>query len=195
MFRHGGHLHHRGHEPDALVDEVVKALNLSEGMIVADLGSGPGRFSIPLARAVGRSGRVYAIDIDEGSLKELANEASSYGLNNVETIRADLSQGIPLQPSSVDVALMANALHGFMHAGVGPFIVREVERILKSGGLFVVVEFKKSITSFGPPPWIRVSPDEVIDLVKGSSQSLAIEGRIDDVGRSHYLLKFRKTRG
>ncbi|PVU73860.1 hypothetical protein DDW07_00940, partial [Acidilobus sp. SCGC AC-742_E15] len=115
---------------------MLSALDLKEGMIVADLGSGPGRFTIPIAKAVGAKGKVYAIDIDEGSLKELSEAARSEGLSNVETIRADLTKGIPLPESHLDLVFMANVLHDLVHSGTGDFIIKEVERVLKPGGTF-----------------------------------------------------------
>jgi ubiquinone/menaquinone biosynthesis C-methylase UbiE len=113
-FRHGRHGPLGGGEA---VVNALSALDLKEGMTVADLGSGPGRFAIPIAKAVGAKGKVYAIDIDEGSLKELSEAARSEGLSNVETIRADLTKGIPLPESHLDLVFMANVLHDLVHSG------------------------------------------------------------------------------
>jgi len=189
-FRHGRHGPLGGGE--AIVRNALSALDLKEGMIVADLGSGPGRFTIPIAKAVGAKGKVYAIDIDEGSLKELSEAARSEGLSNVETIRADLTKGIPLPESHLDLAFMANVLHDLVHSGTGDFIIKEVERVLKPGGTFAVLEFKKSFTLFGPPLWLRLSPEEVLELVSRASRPLRPEPAINDIGEHHYLLKFRK---
>jgi len=189
-FRHGRHRPLGGGE--AIVRNALSALDLKEGMIVADLGSGPGRFTIPIAKAVGAKGKVYAIDIDEGSLKELSEAARSEGLSNVETIRADLTKGIPLPESHLDLVFMANVLHDLVHSGMGDFIIKEVERVLKPGGTFAVLEFKKSFTLFGPPLWLRLSPEEVLELVGKASMSLRPEPAINDIGEHHYLLKFRK---
>src|SRR5512135_3393390 len=43
--------------------EVIKALNLKEGEVIADIGAGSGYFTIRLARPVGEKGRVYAVDV------------------------------------------------------------------------------------------------------------------------------------
>lgn len=190
MFRHG---RHGTHASEDFVREVISYVGLSGGMIVADLGSGPGRFTVEIAKAVGPNGKVYAIDIDDDALRELIDSARSLGLKNVETVRADLTKGIPLPTSSLDVAFMANVLHGLVRSGAGELVVKEVERVLRPGGLFAVIDFKKSFTAFGPPPWIRVSPEEVIDLVSRSSSALKVEERRDDIGFSHYMIKFRKV--
>jgi Methylase involved in ubiquinone/menaquinone biosynthesis len=118
-------------------------------MIVADLGSGPGRFTIPIAKAVGGKGKVYAIDIDEGSLKELSEAARSEGLSNVETIRADLTKGIPLPESRLDLVFMANVLHDLVHSGRGDFIIKEVERVLKPGAPLLCLSSRSPLPYLG----------------------------------------------
>lgn len=190
MFRHG---RHGIRASEDFVREVISSVGLSRGMVVADLGSGAGRFTVEIAKAVGPDGKVYAIDIDDNALRELTDSARSLGLGNVEAVRADLTKGIPLPASSLDVAFMANVLHGLVHSGAGELVVKEVERVLRPGGLFVVVDFKKSFTAFGPPPWIRVSPEEVADMVARYSSALKVEDRRDDIGFSHYMIKFRKA--
>ena len=49
-------------------EEVMEALGIQAGTVVADVGSGDGYFSFHLARRVGSGGRVYAVDIDEDEL-------------------------------------------------------------------------------------------------------------------------------
>ena len=56
--------------PDRVVkvDEVVARLQLKPGDIVADIGSGSGTFSIPMAKAIAPNGILYAVDIDQKML-------------------------------------------------------------------------------------------------------------------------------
>lgn len=44
---------------------------IKEGMTVLDLGCGPGFFSVPMAKMVGKSGRVIACDLQEGMLRKV----------------------------------------------------------------------------------------------------------------------------
>ncbi|MGC9071126.1 MAG: class I SAM-dependent methyltransferase [Acidilobus sp.] len=192
VWAHRWHRGLQGQASDSLANEVVGSLNIAKGATVADLGSGPGRFTIPIAKLVGPEGRVIAVDVDSDALDEIVKAAKGSGLNNVEVIRADLTKGIPLPDSSIDVAFMANVLHGLIHSGAGELVVREVERVLKPGGFFVVVDFIKGSTPFGPPPWIRLSEEEVVDLVNSNSSLLKLEDELRPVGGSHYLVKFRK---
>ena len=78
-------MHHRHGDPMAYIaslddpardeyqkpDEVVKALALREGEVVADIGSGSGYFTLRFARAVGESGRVYAVDVSPDMIRHL----------------------------------------------------------------------------------------------------------------------------
>jgi len=50
------------------IDEVIEKLRLKPGDIVADIGSGSGVFSIPMAKAIAPNGTLYAVDIDQKML-------------------------------------------------------------------------------------------------------------------------------
>ncbi len=144
---------------------------------------------------MGPNGKVIAVDLDEESLEEVMRAARDAGLNNVDVIRGDLSKGIPLPDSSVDVAFMANVLHDLVHLRAGELVVKEVERTLRPGGLFIVVEFLKGWTLYGPPPWIRLDPDDVIRLVTSASKLMKLKRGPTPVARSHYMLEFEKVIG
>lgn len=172
------------------VDEnLINELSISEGMTVIDIGSGPGRFSIPIARRVGSRGIVYAIDIDQEALDLLSERAAREGLSNIKTIRADVTAGLPIGSSVADLALMANVLHGFIHEGSGDKVVRETYRVLKPNGVLAVIEFKKSLTSMGPPVWLRVEPKMVIEIAETAGFRTV---ELKDFGQTHYMLKFVK---
>ncbi len=169
--------------------QIIKQLPLSPGINVADIGSGPGRFSIPIAQLV-KPGKVYAIDVDEESLSLLSSEAARLGVDNIEVIRADVTKGVPLPDSSIDLALMANVFHDFVHEGSASKVLSETLRVLKPEGLLAIVEFKKDVTLFGPPPWLRLSPDEVISVL--SSNGFKLKDGPTGASGTHYILIFSK---
>src|SRR3990172_9550282 len=70
-------------------ERVVEALGLEPGARVADLGSGGGYFTFRLARAVGPTGKVYAVDVDEDLNAYVAERAREEGHANVETVLAE----------------------------------------------------------------------------------------------------------
>src|SRR5229473_2251765 len=82
----------RWQQPEA----VVRALTIPPGSHVADLGAGGGYFTFRLADAVGPLGKVYAVDVDKGSLDYVARRAKELGYTNVETVLAKYDD--PLLP-------------------------------------------------------------------------------------------------
>ena len=126
--------------PDRLaalqVDRVVKALELRPGIRVADLGAGTGVFTVPMAKAVGGSGKVYAIDVDSGLLAIVAQKAKAQGLANVETVVAGATD--PRQPEPVDLLFICDTMHHLPEQGS---YVRQFAKLLRPGGRVVVIDF------------------------------------------------------
>src|SRR5439155_25391010 len=88
-------------------DEVVQALALKNGEVVADIGAGTGYFSRRFARAVAPDGRVYAVDVAADVLGYLRQEAEKEGLRNIVTIVSH--EDDPLLPAgSVDLAFFCD---------------------------------------------------------------------------------------
>ena len=118
-------------------DRVVRALALAPGARVADLGAGGGYFTFRLADAVGPTGRVYAVDVDEGLLAYVAKEATARGHRNVETVRA--ATGDPLLPEDgVDLIFTCDTYH---HLAERSAYFRRAARYLRPGGRVAVVDF------------------------------------------------------
>jgi arsenite methyltransferase len=95
-------------------DEVVKALDLKDHDVVADIGAGTGYFSRPLARAVAPDGKVYAVDVAADILAYLQERAERESLHNIATIVS--KPGDPLLPAnSVDLAFFCDTTHHIEH--------------------------------------------------------------------------------
>jgi cyclopropane fatty-acyl-phospholipid synthase-like methyltransferase len=128
-------------------DRVVAELSLAPGQRVADLGSGGGYFTFRLAEAVGTSGHVYAVDVDQGMLDYLAGEAEERGLASVSVVLAALDD--PKIPEPVDLVFVSNTYHHIRERG------RYFERIrrsyLRADGRVAIVEYlgeKKHATPY-----------------------------------------------
>ena len=92
------------------VADVVEAIRLEPGDIVADIGSGSGVFSIPMAQAIGPTGTLYAVDIDQGMIDYVLERAGGEGLANVRGVLGEY--GDPKLPArDVDVAFLHDTLH------------------------------------------------------------------------------------
>ncbi len=91
-------------------EQVVESLNLQPGDRVADLGSGSGYFTFRLAKAVGPTGKVYAVDIDQEMNAYVTERAREEGHANVEVILAEPDD--PLLPETgVDLIFTCNTYH------------------------------------------------------------------------------------
>lgn len=121
-------------KPDAL----LAALQLKPGEVVADIGAGTGYYSWRLAKAVGATGRVYAVDIQQEMLDLLQRKMAERNLTNVTGVLGTI-QDPKLPAGSVDLVLMVDVYHEFDH----PFeMMRGICKALKPGGRVVFVEFR-----------------------------------------------------
>jgi arsenite methyltransferase len=120
------------------VPRVVEALGIKTGDRVADIGSGSGLFTRPLARAAGPAGVAYAVDIDAGLLKVVERSAREANIENIRTVLAATDD--PKLPEPVDVALICDALH---HIGnQGPYM-KTLNKYVKPGGRVAVIDFSE----------------------------------------------------
>jgi ubiquinone/menaquinone biosynthesis C-methylase UbiE len=124
---------------------------LGEGKHVADLGAGAGHYSIEAAKAVGNTGRVYAVEVQKELLERVSSLAQSEGLGNVEVLWGDIEVkgGTKLKDESVDVAILSNIL--FQIEDKKGCAV-EVNRILKQKGRVLIIDWEDSYGGLGPAP-------------------------------------------
>jgi predicted methyltransferase len=125
-----------GRERWQKVDEIFAALRLTPGATVADVGSGDGFFTTRLARAVGASGRVIAVDIDDRALDRLRRRLEEQRIENVTVVKG--AAGDPKLPEgALDAALIVNAYHEMREH---QSILAAIRRALKPDGRLVLVE-------------------------------------------------------
>lgn len=90
-------------------DRLLPRLGLAEGMKLLDVGSGPGRLTIPAAMIVGETGEVVALDIQPRMLEKLKYKIESTGLNNVRLVCAGAGEG-KVNQDYFDRALLVTVL-------------------------------------------------------------------------------------
>ena len=106
---------------------------VTEGQVVADLGCGPGYYTLPLAESVGPEGKVYAVDSDEKAIRALEKKASSHGYHNIEAHATSASDLSFIEDGSVDFVLACDMLCS-MAPRYRESAVNEIKRILKPTG-------------------------------------------------------------
>jgi ubiquinone/menaquinone biosynthesis C-methylase UbiE len=116
-------------------DAIVAALDLARGEEVVDVGAGTGLFTFPMARAVGVSGKVYALDIAPRFVEHVAAQAREQGLEQVvPRLSGERSLGLPR--FSVDAAFVCDTYHHFEYPQSMLYSIYDALRPL--GRLYVV---------------------------------------------------------
>lgn len=158
---------------------------LKEGHRFADVGCGPGFFTVPAADIVGAAGKVYAIDTQEEMLLELEKRDPP---SNVVLVRSAESE-IPLEDSCSDMALLAYVLH---EAEDTVLFLEEVGRILTDDGTLLILDWKKKAEDEGPPMEDRLTEEEVTARLKEAG---FVETVVSSLTESHYKITARKKDG
>ena len=118
------------------VPRVVETLGVTPGMKVADIGSGSGLFTRPIAKA-SAPGAVYAVDIDQALLNIVARSAKEAGLSNVRTVLG--AAGDPNLPEPVDLIFVCDALHHISNQGT---YLKTLRKYLAAGGRVAIIDFR-----------------------------------------------------
>lgn len=136
-------------------------------MKVGDFGTGTGHYARVAAAAVGQSGKVYAIDIQEDILKHLRINTHEHHQNTINTVWGDIEKpgGTHLRDQSLDAVLLANTLFQVENRDG---LLAEIKRVLKSGGKCMVVDWAGSYGGMGPVPEKVVSEHEAEDFFIGN---------------------------
>jgi ubiquinone/menaquinone biosynthesis C-methylase UbiE len=170
-------------QPSAL----LRRLGLSSGDTLADIGCGPGFFTIPAAEIVGESGLVLAADIQGEMLSAVRSRAAEHGLTNIHVVKSS-DKGIPIPDGSCDVVLMAFVLDeveqrsSFLHRAA---------RLLKPRGRLAVLEWEKEQEVAGPPLVDRISPEELLADAHAAGLYLDEQRELND---QQYLCTFTRDK-
>jgi ubiquinone/menaquinone biosynthesis C-methylase UbiE len=110
--------------------EILKEVGIKPGFYILDYGCGPGSYTIPAARLVGNSGKVYALDIHPLAVQQVQSVAAKRRLTNIEAILSDCATGLPDQ--STDVVLLYDTFHDLSEPDE---VLAELHRVLKPEGI------------------------------------------------------------
>ena len=138
-------------------EEVIELLECRPGMTAVDLGAGTGYFIGYLSEAVGREGRVLALDTESSQIDVMFARIEQEKLRNV---RPDIvpPDDPTLTPRSVDRILVVNTWH---HVSDRVAYAEKLLGGLRPGGLLLIVDFTMD-SPVGPPPERRLTSDTVV---------------------------------
>ncbi len=151
-------------------------LELVPGLKVLDAGCGPGRLTLPVARAVGPEGEVVALDLQPGMIRRLEQRLARAGISNVRPLLADLTQP-PLPANGFDRALLVTVLGEIPDREAA---LRAIFDALKPGGIL-------SITEVLPDPHYQRRAT-VLSLAAAAGFEVGREYS----GLGHYTMNLRK---
>ncbi len=118
--------------------EIIASLDIQEGDIIADIGSGGGYFTLALAKKTGKTGRVYAIDVKSKYLAFIRSKAALEGFENISTV---LGKGgeMDLPLAGLDLVFARNVFH---HLPAPADYFSNIKKYLKPGGQVAIIDHK-----------------------------------------------------
>jgi predicted methyltransferase len=168
-------------------DQIMDALGIGEGSVVADVGAGGGWFTVRLSRQVGPNGFVYAEDIQQPMIDAINRRVAREPYHNVKAIL-----GTPvdskLPTGSIDAVLIVDAYHEFEAPKA---LLANAATALKPTGVIGIVDFRadsrKDGGGPGPAMEERVDPEKVIADARAAGLELR---KRENFLRYQYLLIF-----
>ena len=138
------------------VDEAVAALQLKPGNVVADIGAGSGVFTLPLARAVASTGKVYAVDIEKGLVDHITKKATEQKATNVQAVLGKFTD--PNLPGrDVDLVFIYDVLH---HIENRAEYIKNLAPYLKRTARIAVIDFHPELGPHKNDPALQITRDQ-----------------------------------
>ena len=151
--------------------EVIHALGLKPGEVIADIGAGSGYFTFHLARHVGEKGKVYAVDISPDMILHINRRIRDTKTTNVASILADPAD--PLLPDqSVNRFFICDVWH---HVENQTKYLSLMKKMLKPGGEVIMIDFHKKELPFGPPLQMKIAREDLIKQMETNGFRLTKE--------------------
>ena len=151
--------------------EVMGALGLKAGEVIADIGAGSGYFTFRLAHQVGDRGKVYAVDVSSDMIRHINRRIRELKAKNVVSILADPDD--PLLPeASVNRFFFSDSWH---HIENQTKYLSLLKKMLKPGGEIIMIDFHKKELPVGPPMQMKIAREDLIKQMESNGFRLMKE--------------------
>lgn len=168
--------------------DILRALAVTPGMDVADIGAGTGLFTRLFSPQVGAEGKVYAVDISRPFVENILRESREQNLMNIEGV-VNSPGDVMLDAGTIDIAFAVDTYHHFEYP---KSMLASIHKALRSGGRLIVIDFRKQPgkSSDWVMGHVRASKNKVIEEITSAGFV-----QIDDKPflRANYFLEFRKV--
>lgn len=149
-------------------EEILNALDIKKGQIIADIGAGSGYLTVKLSERVGVTGTIYAADIQQEMLDYISKRLVEKGIKNVSLVLGTMDDP-KLPPNSLDIAILLSTYHEIAQ----PIdFIKKVKLALKPQGKLAILEFSDE-SPIGPPIQVRLPVDLVINELKQAGFTLS----------------------
>jgi ubiquinone/menaquinone biosynthesis C-methylase UbiE len=173
-------------EAEEAPEEALDAIGVSKGATVADIGAGVGYFTWRLAARVGPAGKVYAVDVQPGMLRQLRQNMAERKLTNYEAVLG--AEDDPRLPAAgIDLALLVDVYHEFSQPRK---MLQKIRAALKPEGRMVLLEYRKEDPNVPIRPEHKMSVAEVKAEIE--PEGFRLEKTLEILPRQHILI-FRRS--
>jgi ubiquinone/menaquinone biosynthesis C-methylase UbiE len=174
---------HEALQPESL----LRKLGLKRGDTMADIGSGPGFFTVPAAEIVGPEGLVLAADVQGEMLSAVKSRVTDKGLTNVRVVKTSDTE-VPIPPETCDFVLLAFVLN---EIGQRASFLHRMGRLLRPGGRIVVLEWYPREQADFPPADQRIPQDVLLEDAHSAGLRVDSERDLND---DQYLYVFTRSK-
>jgi ubiquinone/menaquinone biosynthesis C-methylase UbiE len=143
--------------------EVVHALGLKPGEVIADIGAGSGYFTFHFARHVGEKGKVYAVDVSSEMIRHINRRIRDAKATSIVSVLAEPDD--PLLPEPVNRFFICDVWHHVENQGK---YLSLMKMMLKPGGEVVMIDFHKADIPVGPPLQMRIAREDLIKQMESN---------------------------
>jgi ubiquinone/menaquinone biosynthesis C-methylase UbiE len=150
---------------------LIKALKLKSGDTVCDMGCGNGYYTLKMAKLVGKTGRILAVDIQPEMLHLLELRSKEYGVGNVEPVQGTVADP-KLPDAEVDLILLVDVYHEFSYPEQ---MLRAMRKALKPHGRLALVEFRLEDPSVPIKLEHKMSKEQIMKEIPSSGFKLVEE--------------------
>jgi ubiquinone/menaquinone biosynthesis C-methylase UbiE len=147
-------------------------MQFTEGMKVCDLGCGNGYWTLPIARKIGKDGKVYAVDIQIEMLQQLKARTGRARLNNVQPILGDVDDPKLPEDVSLDLVLMVDVYHEFSHPESMLWAIRNS---LNKTGVIALLEYREEDPLVPIKPLHKMSKAQIMKEYQANGFKLVRE--------------------
>jgi ubiquinone/menaquinone biosynthesis C-methylase UbiE len=151
--------------------EVIQALGVAKGQTVCDIGVGPGYFALKIARIMGQTGHVFAVDVEPRILEVLRDRIATSGQRNITPVLA-LPDHALVPHGACDLVLVVDTYHHFPD---GPAYLRQLTSALKPGGRIANIDFHKRELPVGPPVDHKIAREDFLKQAEAAGLKLVTE--------------------